>query len=418
MTHIINICSSFMPADIIGGPSYCGFDLLSEIDKVSSSVILSFDEKINKKSWDIKYNQKEKIFNSTSHYFFRSGINGYLSFIKSLILTLKNKDKKIFILHGIYNIPYVIASVFLKILNCNIYLIPHGTLSRNSIRVSQNFLIKYFSTTYMKTFHTRSNYVFSNKNEYNSSIISKYKYKFKNIYFIPNILTVKPLNYYLERLPKSIKPKDSGKIKYHKKNLENSFTELAIQNEDSLNLIYFGRISIEKGLDKFLESLISINRQDKFIDKIHIHLIGNGEEKYIMLIKNILKNTSFKVEYTFYGWMPRDNALELIKNIKGIMIFPSITDNFNLSFLESILIGKFAIVSKNIATSNDDWVKERVFLLDINDINKSLRDVLKEILNLNIQNKTPYDKDFKHLDHPYKPEKIKNKWEKLIKTQT
>ena len=137
-----------------------------------------------------------------------------------------------------------------------------------------------------------------------------------------------------------------------------------------------------------------------------------------MLIKNILKNTSFKVEYTFYGWMPRDDALKLINNIKGIMIFPSITDNFNLSFLESILIGKFAIVSKNIATSNDYWVKERVFLLDINDINKSLRDVLKEILNLNIQNKTPYDKDFKHLDHPYKPEKIKIKWEKLINAQT
>ena len=66
-----------MPADIIGGPSYCGFDLLSEFDKISSSVILSFDEKINKKSWDIKYNQKENMFKSTSHYFFRSGINGY-----------------------------------------------------------------------------------------------------------------------------------------------------------------------------------------------------------------------------------------------------------------------------------------------------------------------------------------------------
>ena len=100
------------------------------------------------------------------------------------------------------------------------------------------------------------------------------------------------------------------------------------------------------------------------------------------------------------------------------MIFPSITDNFNLSFLESILIGKFAIVSKNIATSNDDWVRERIFLLDIDDINKSLRNVLKKIINLNIQNKKPYNKDLKHLDHPYKPEKIRIKWEKLIKTQT
>ena len=49
MKEIINICSSFMPADNIGGPSFCGFDLLDEIDKIGSSKILSFDEGINKK---------------------------------------------------------------------------------------------------------------------------------------------------------------------------------------------------------------------------------------------------------------------------------------------------------------------------------------------------------------------------------
>ena len=50
MKEIINICSSFMPADNIGGPFFfCGFDLLDEIDKIGSSKITSFDEGINKK---------------------------------------------------------------------------------------------------------------------------------------------------------------------------------------------------------------------------------------------------------------------------------------------------------------------------------------------------------------------------------
>ena len=49
MKEIVNICSSFMPADNIGGPA-CGFDLLNQIDKIGNSKIISFDQGINKKN--------------------------------------------------------------------------------------------------------------------------------------------------------------------------------------------------------------------------------------------------------------------------------------------------------------------------------------------------------------------------------
>ena len=65
--------------------------------------------------------------------------------------------------------------------------------------------------------------------------------------------------------------------------------------------------------------------------------------------------------------------MDLIKRINGIMIFPSISDNFNLSFLESILLGKKAIVSNTIATSNDEWLSKRIFKLDLNKLDISLK---------------------------------------------
>ena len=40
MKEIVNICSSFMPADNIGGPAFCGFDLLNQIDKICDNFII------------------------------------------------------------------------------------------------------------------------------------------------------------------------------------------------------------------------------------------------------------------------------------------------------------------------------------------------------------------------------------------
>ena len=412
MKNIINICSSFMPADNIGGPSFCGFDLLNQIDKIGNSIILSFDQGINKEIWDIRYNKKEKIFLNSSHYFFYSNLLGYLLFIKKIFSYFNGKKSNIFILHGVYNVPYILTSFILFYFDNDIYIIPHGTLERERIKISKNILVRKLSYIYLRLFHQKTKFVFSNKKEYEDSLLSLDKNLFENNFFIPNILKVESLDYYLSKLPNSISKKNILEIT--KKNNDNHKIKVEKYSDDnSLNLIYFGRISEEKGIYPFLESLLKIIKNNQIKTIIHIHFIGGGNKKYVKRILELLGNYKRNLKFTFYGWLKRDEAISLIIKIKGVMIFPSISDNFNLSFLESILIGKLAIVSDRIATSNDQWLSKRIFLLEINKLYESLEEILMKIIELKTKNNLFENKTFS-LRHPYSDSSIKDQWERII----
>jgi len=401
-----------MPADSIGGPAFCGFDLLCEIDKLGQSKIISFDQSINKNFWEIQYYKKEIMFLSSSHYFCQSKLIGYFFLIKKIISYLLYEKETIFILHGIFNMPYVISSIFLRIFNCKVFIIPHGTLNRERIKISRNILVKKFSYFYLRLFHTNSNFVFTNNYEYEKSIIFKKKVKFDNNFFIPNILKIDPLETYLTKLPLSISKKvvENSTLEIWEKNINKCIDDL---DKNKLNLIYFGRIAKEKGIDIFLNSLHNILERSKNLPKIHIHFIGDGNKKYLKEIDIILKRNKSNLTFSLYGWLSRDKAFYLIKRLQGIMVFPSISDNFNLSFLESILLGKLAIVSDKIATSSDLWLSKRVFLINLKDIDKSLEKSLKNIMHLKNKNLLFNDQKLS-FKHPYLPETVKNKWNELI----
>ncbi len=413
MKEIINICSSFMPADNIGGPSFCGFDLLDEIDKIGSSKIISFDEGINKKNWDINYYQKQTIFTSTQHYFCKSNFFGYLFLIKKIFDYIFNKKSNVFILHGVYNIPYILVSLIFIFFNVKVYVIPHGTLDRNRVSISRNILVKKFAYIFLRILHKKSIFVFSNQEEYKASLLVKNKKVFHSNFFIPNILKIESLNYYLNKLPKTIIRKSQINLEVKNSKDKNTHDFFYYSDINNLNLIYFGRISREKGIDIFLKSLKRILSNNDSFPNIHLHFIGNGKKEYLNSIKAIIADKSVNLSFTFHGWLTRDNAMELIKRINGIMIFPSISDNFNLSFLESILLGKKAIVSNNIATSKDEWLAKRIFNLDINCIDISLKKILFEIMDLLKNNELFYEEKISFI-HPYSEITVKNRWKELI----
>ena len=413
MKEIINICSSFMPADNIGGPSFCGFDLLDEIDKIGSSKILSFDEGINKKNWDINYYQKQIIFTSTQHYFCKSNFFGYLFLIKKIIDYIFNQKSNVFILHGVYNIPYIIVSLIFIFFNVDVYVIPHGTLDRNRVKISRNILVKKYAYIFLRFIHNKSIFVFSNQEEYQASLLFKDKKVFHNNFFIPNILKIESLNYYLNKLPKSIIRKSQINLKVKNPKVNNTNDFFYYSDKNNLNLIYFGRISREKGIDIFLRSLKRILSNNDSIPTINLHFIGDGNKEYLNSIKEIIADKSVNLKFTFHGWRSRDNAMQLIKKINGIMIFPSISDNFNLSFLESILLGKKAIVSNNIATSKDEWLSKRIFNLDINSMDISLKKILFEIIDL-LKNNQLFIEEKISFNHPYSEFSVKNRWKELI----
>ena len=100
--------------------------------------------------------------------------------------------------------------IFFKV---KLFIIPHGTLNRDRVNISKNFLVKNFAYIFLKFIHYKSIFVFSNQEEYKASLLFKDKHKFNRNYFIPNILKTESLNYYLNKLPKSINRKSKKKLK-------------------------------------------------------------------------------------------------------------------------------------------------------------------------------------------------------------
>tara|TARA_Y100001968_G_C19445484_1_gene765145 strand:+ start:2726 stop:3946 length:1221 start_codon:yes stop_codon:yes gene_type:complete len=406
-----------MPADI-GGPAYCGAELLLGLDKVYIQEILSFSGGINKKEWNIKYNLYAPIFTNSKIIFFSFSLFGYIHFIYRLILFIIHNRRSHVVIHGIHNVPYLISTFLCNIFRAKSYIIPHGTLSENCIQVSSNFLVKNFTLLYAKVFLRYHNIVFSNKNEYSMSVLSKpSELKGFKINFIPNILSTRSLFEYIDFLPKKLvfrkQPVNlSNQIEHDVENKLNKYKKLELYPR--IEIIYFGRISIEKGIEKLIEFIDSDYSTDNA--KLVVHIIGGCEDKYFSYIKNKCKSINGH-KFIFYGWLPRDSAHSLLKIIPGVMIFPSLSDNFNLSFLESILLGKKAIVSNRINTVYDDWLSSRIKILKIESFTTSLKNILND--QSLIKESMDDEKDqFNCLPievHPYSQKNIIKEWFEILK---
>ncbi len=406
-----------MPADI-GGPAFCGTELLIGLDKLYTQEILSFSGGINKKEWNIKYNLFAPIFNNTKIIFFSFSFFGYIHFIFRLILFLITNRNSFVVIHGIHNIPYLVSSFICNIFRAKSYIIPHGTLSYHCIQVSSNFLVKNFTIFYAKIFLRYHNIVFSNINEYSMSVLNTpcelKGFKFK---LIPNILSTSSLLEYIEFLPKNI---------VFRKHPENLFENIENYVENILNdcknielyprieLIYFGRVSFEKGIEKLIEFIDSDHSFNQ--PKLIVHVVGGTEDSYFSYIKNKCRSIPGH-KFIFYGWLPRDSAHDLIKKIPGVMIFPSLSDNFNLAFLESILLGKKAIVSNRINTVYDEWLSSRVKILKMESFTNSFKNILND-KSLIIHSREDYKNKSITLPikiHPYSQKNIIKKWFEILK---
>jgi glycosyltransferase involved in cell wall biosynthesis len=105
------------------------------------------------------------------------------------------------------------------------------------------------------------------------------------------------------------------------------------QNLDNAYILYFGRLSEEKGIDVLIRAIAGTK------EKLVIAGSGEEEEKLKALALEI------KAEVEFVGFKSGDALRETITKAKAIVI-PSIwAENMPLSLLEAMRLGKIAFVS-------------------------------------------------------------------------
>jgi len=154
-------------------------------------------------------------------------------------------------------------------------------------------------------------------------------------------------------------------------------------------LLFFGRLSEEKGLDTLINALIAT--KEKLI------MLGQGPE-YQSLQKRVDEHGA-NVE--FLGLKKGDELIKLISSAKAVII-PSIWyENMPLSLLEAMSLGKVVIVSNIGGLPELIKDKENGFLVKANDF----RDLARVINNLDNYNLEEIGKRAKERVKELSPEK-------------
>jgi glycosyltransferase involved in cell wall biosynthesis len=112
------------------------------------------------------------------------------------------------------------------------------------------------------------------------------------------------------------------------------------KKEKTLNLLYFGRLEYEKGIDIMLNSFAKV--LPKF-PSIKLHIIGEGN--YMDISKRYCNKLGIIGNVIFYGWKEMNDIQKIMSNC-DLCILPSRIESFGLTIAEAMAAGIPVISTK------------------------------------------------------------------------
>ena len=298
--NLLIITPTYLPAYHIGGPIF-------QISKLSS---LLNKKKINhkilstKKSFDKggKKNNKTIYFNS---YF--GSLYFSINLIFFLIKEIKNYDK-IYIV-SCFNFFTLFSSIICNLFNKDYLISPRGSLMKKSIDFKSKFIKKIWIFFFEKRIISKAKkIIFSSKFE---EFETKKIVTVKNSIIINNFLTILP----------------------------------SVATKKKLNyLLFLGRITKKKNIEKLI---YAYKKQFNF----QIKILGSGEEQYINILRNIIKERNLEDKiYLLPPIYKEVNKKKLFQEARFSILLSS-TENFGNTILESLLCKTPVIITKNTGLS-------------------------------------------------------------------
>ncbi len=202
-----------------------------------------------------------------------------------------------------------------------------------------------------------------------------------------------------------------GGFPEHKLHIINSFVNSKKYEPNYKNgdyILYFGRISPEKGLDYLLKA------KAKMKHTIPLHIIGDASDtEYIKSLKNYVLNNNM-TDVTFSGFKKPDELKKFIGEAKFVVIPSICADNSPVSAIESMAIGK-PLIGSDMGGITDQITKETGFLVPPKDVN-----LLAEKMDFLVENDEIVDKMSRNarinFEENFSEKQHYTKLKKIIKT--
>ena len=157
-------------------------------------------------------------------------------------------------------------------------------------------------------------------------------------------------------------------------------------NEESFNrnkahkpiILYFGRITEKKGLDKFLSQIFNYNKD--FLLKI-VGPTNTGEDRvYYNRIKKMVKDLKLENKVEFAEPVQKNKKKSEIMNKADFFILPSEAEGDSVALKEAVLHGLPLIITKNCKFHIE--INNQIFGYYINNDLSNVKNILNKIIEM------------------------------------
>lgn len=147
---------------------------------------------------------------------------------------------------------------------------------------------------------------------------------------------------------------------------------------DSLNLIYVGRLIENKGVQLILQAVALCESEHN----VHLLIVGDGS--YKRNLKELAKKLGIENKVAFLG--NRNDVPELLHQADVFLHVPILEEGFGITVIEAMACGKICVCSKSGALPEIIRERENGFLVEKNDA-KGIYECLKYIHSLSREEK-------------------------------
>jgi glycosyltransferase involved in cell wall biosynthesis len=154
-------------------------------------------------------------------------------------------------------------------------------------------------------------------------------------------------------------------------------------SESTFLMIHYGRISKKKGIEyviKVLPKLLKVRKDILYI------IVGGDDEDYKKEIVKIAKEKNVFSNILFTGLVTQSEGLSALR-ASDLFILTSLSENFGMSIVESMLCGTPTIISNNVGISDEVVKNNAGIVVDLLNDEQLYESIFKIISDSNFTNK-------------------------------
>jgi glycosyltransferase involved in cell wall biosynthesis len=354
---ILQICPAYYPAISIGGPifSMLGFTRAltrqgHDVDIMATPMGLNGSEGVHiSTKWAsigakmrIRYHQ----YWGPDNFTFSPGCMIWL------IFNIKHYDAVV--MHGVWNFPIIIAAMIARIKRKPYFIVPHGTLYRETVEMKSSKAKKLMLTVAVnRILESATRVLFTTLDE------QKKVRQFLSVEVqgtvIPNVVELADF----EQLP------SRGEFR----------RQHGIPPETEL-VIHYGRIARKKGIPytlRAIKNLIDEGRDVVFV------IAGGDSDAYRHEVEGLCRNMGLAEHVLFTGLLERKEGIKALVDA-DVFALPSLSENFGMSVIEAVYCNLPIVISSNVGLAPDLDFAQAALVIDLEDDAAQLTHAIRSCL--------------------------------------